>query len=84
MKGKDMENEVSEKTKRGRIPRSEKKLRRELMECVLEIVRDGAAKPTERLTAVKTMMDYFVNDQGGADTGEVRVVFENLPDGFAE
>ena len=79
-----MENENNEKTKRGRIPRSEKKLKRELMECVLEIVRDGAAKPTERLTAVKTMMDYFVNDKENGENGEVRVVFENLPDGFAE
>ncbi|MBQ5488941.1 MAG: hypothetical protein IIT70_08850 [Clostridia bacterium] len=78
-----MKTEDNEKKKRG-IPRSEKKLKRELMECVLGVVRDESAKPTERLTAVKTMMDYFVNDKENGESGEVRVVFENLPEGFAE
>ncbi len=72
----------TKKRKRSSIPRSEKKLRRELMECVLGVVRDAGAKPAERLTAVKTMMDYFLTD--GGESGEVRIVFENLPDGWAE
>ncbi len=82
-KGQNMKTEDNEKKKRG-IPRSEKKLKRELMACVLGVVRDESAKPTERLTAVKTMMDYFVNDKENGESGEVRVVFENLPEGFAE
>ena len=75
------EQTVTQSAKK-RLPRGEKGIRRLALRCVVEMIADEKAKSADRLSAVKTLMDYFLDK--GTDGEELRIVFENLPDGFAE
>ena len=66
-----------------RIPRDEARLRRGVMRCVVSMIYDESLKPSDRLAAVKTLMDHFLSG-GNGGAAELRVVFEGLEDGFAD
>ena len=48
------------------------------------MMQDEKSKPSDRLNAAKMLMDYFIKPLDGANEEEIRIVFENLPDGYAE
>ena len=64
-----------------KYPTGEKKLKRMVRDCVLEMILDRELKPSDRLSAVKTLMEYFSEKDAG---GEVRIVLDSVPDGFAD
>ena len=69
---------------RSGLPRSERSIRRLALTCVVEMMQDEKSKPSDRLNAAKMLMDYFIKPLDGANEEEIRIVFENLPDGYAE
>ena len=69
--------------RRRRFPTNEEKLVRMVRNCVLEMIVDRENKPSDRLSAVKTLMEYFIAHDN-ANERELRVVFDDLPDGFAD
>ncbi len=75
-----MNEEAKPKT---RSPSSEKRLRKMVRDCVLEMICDRDIKPSDRLSAVKTLMEYFM-DKEGADSRTIRIVLDDVPDGFAD
>ena len=78
----DAPNTEKKRVRRPRIPRDEQRLRRSVMRCVLSMIYDESLKPSDRLAAVKTLMDNFLTAENGSN--ELRVVFEGLEDGFAD
>ena len=70
--------------RRIRIPRDEAALRRAGLRCVLEIIGDRQAKASDRLSAVKTLMDCFAGQDGRELNSEIRIRFDDLPSGFAD
>ena len=72
------------KRRRIRIPSNEAALRRAGLRCVLEIIDDGDAKASDRLSAVKTLMDCFIGQDGREQDREIRIRFDDIPSGFAD
>lgn len=72
------------KSRRARIPSDEETIRRAALRCVLEIIDDRDAKPSDRLNAVKTLMDCFVGQDEREQDREIRIRFDDIPSGFAD
>lgn len=67
----------------GPLP-GEKKLKKLALDSIIEMVKDDALKPADRLNAAKTLLDYLGKQADADGDGEVRIVFENLPEGYAD
>lgn len=69
---------------RKRSVSSEKKLKKLALDTIIEMVNDTALKPSDRLSAVKALLDYIRSQPEKAEDEAIRVIFENLPEGFAD
>ena len=77
-------NEESEKKRKQRSPSSEKRLRKLALDTIISMVNDTELKPSDRLSAVKALLDYIKSQPEKAEDGAIRVIFENMPEGFAD
>ncbi|MBR5948467.1 MAG: hypothetical protein IKZ82_07485 [Clostridia bacterium] len=78
------ENENTEVKRKRRSPSSEKKLRKLALDTIISMVNDTELKPSDRLSAVKALLDYIKSQPEKAEDSAVRVIFENMPEGFAD
>ncbi len=63
---------------------SEKRLRKLALDTIISMVNDTELKPSDRLSAVKALLDYIKSQPEKAEDDALRVIFENLPEGYAE
>ncbi len=78
------ESEHTEAKRKRRSPSSEKRLRKLALDTIISMVNDTELKPSDRLSAVKALLDYIKSQPEKAEDGAIRVIFENMPDGFAD
>lgn len=63
---------------------SEKKLRKLALDTMIDMVNDTDLKPSDRLNAIKALLDFVDKQAPKSEDGVLNVIFENLPDGFAD
>lgn len=78
------ENESTPVKRRRSSPTSEKKLRKLALDTIISMVNDTELKPSDRLSAVKALLDYIRSQPEKAEDDCIRVIFENMPEGFAD
>ena len=67
--------------KRAKLPR----LSRLALKALVDMVTSEELKPSDRLSAIKTILDYAGKQAPPEDTdAELRVVFDGLEEGFAD
>lgn len=70
---------------RPRIAESKRiKMRRLAFDSIIEMVKDTELKPSDRLSAIKVLLDITEKQQQEPEDAALTVVFENLPEGFAD
>ncbi len=72
------------KKPRGNIAEKPEKLRKLALDSIIEMVKDESLKSSERLSAAKALLDYLEKQPAADGENELMVVFENLPEGFAD
>lgn len=61
------------------------RLSRLALKALVDMVTSEELKPSDRLSAIKTILDYAGKQAPPEDTGaELRVVFDGLEEGFAD
>ena len=65
--------------------RSAPRLSRLALKALVDMVTSEELKPSDRLSAIKTILDYAGKQAPPEDTdAELRVVFDGLEEGFAD
>ena len=77
-------NENTEAKRKRKSPSSEKALKKLALDAIISMVNDMELKPSDRLSAVKALLDYIKTQPEKAEDGAIRVIFENMPEGFAD
>ncbi len=74
------------RTRRIRISTRLRRLTHTALDCLDSILRDDTAKAADRISAAKLTLDIALKQTQPTDKkdGTLTVVFENLPDGYAE
>lgn len=61
------------------------RLNRLALKALVEMVTSGELKPSDRLSAIKAILDYAGKQMPPAETdSELRIVFDGLEEGFAD
>ncbi|MBO4879785.1 MAG: hypothetical protein J5544_05955 [Clostridia bacterium] len=83
--------ETTDKLTNGAAPRkrvplisNDRRLKKLALDAIIGMIRDDELKPSDRLNAAKTLLDYLGKQTEADGDGELHIVFENLPDGFAD
>lgn len=77
-------NENTEAKRKRKSPSSEKALKKLALDAIISMVNDTELKPSDRLSAVKALLDYIKTQPEKDEDGAIRVIFENMPEGFAD
>lgn len=59
------------------------RMRKLAFDSIVEMIKDASVKTSDRLSAIKLLLD-LTDEKGESEDSALTVVFENLPDGFAD
>ncbi len=60
------------------------KLKKLALGAIVGMLKDESLKPSERLSAAKAILDYLEKQPSEDPDEALTVIFENLPEGFAD
>lgn len=67
-----------------RKPPKLKDLTAQALICLSAMIADETAKPSDRLSAVKTVLDYAGKVPDGESSSTLKVIFESIDPDYAE
>lgn len=81
---KAAEKSDARKPARRRKPPKLKDLTSQALNCLSAMITDETAKPSDRLNAVKTVLDYAGKVPDGESSSTLKVIFESIDPNYTE
>ncbi|MCH5279355.1 MAG: hypothetical protein J1E60_06130 [Christensenellaceae bacterium] len=75
---------TARKPARRRKPPKLKDLTSQALNCLSAMITDETAKPSDRLNAVKTVLDYAGKVPDGESSSTLKVIFESIDPDYTE